>query len=196
LVTKASDGLKHLPADIRMGMAPHSLRATSPKHLQATLAQHTSGPVHIHIAEQPKEVAGIQTWLGARPVEWLLDNGDVNTNWCLIHATHMTGAETSALAKSGAVAGLCPITEADLGDGPFNGPTYLNSGGAFGLGSDSNLNISVTEELRTLEYSQRLRDVARNVMVVGEGSIGATLYKGVALGGAQALDRNARTIAV
>jgi formimidoylglutamate deiminase len=196
LVARARDGLKHLPADGRMGMAPHSLRATSPQQLKAALAQHTSGPVHIHIAEQPKEVADIQTWLGARPVEWLLDNADVNSNWCLIHATHMTDDETTAMATSGAVAGLCPITEANLGDGPFNGPTYLNAGGAFGVGSDSNVNISLTEELRTLEYSQRLRDVARNVMVVGEGSIGATLYTGAALGGAQALDRNAGTIAV
>jgi cytosine/adenosine deaminase-related metal-dependent hydrolase len=107
----------------------------------------------------------------------------------------MTDDETIAMAKSGAVAGLCPITEANLGDGPFNGPTYLNADGAFGVGSDSHVNISLTEELRTLEYSQRLRDMARNVMVVGGGSIGATLYKGAALGGAQALSRNAGVIA-
>jgi cytosine/adenosine deaminase-related metal-dependent hydrolase len=108
----------------------------------------------------------------------------------------MTGAETAAMARSGAVAGLCPITEANLGDGPFNGPAYLAAGGAFGVGSDSNVLISLTEELRTLEYSQRLRDLARNVMVVGEGSVGETLYLGAARGGAQALGRGAGTIAV
>jgi formiminoglutamate deiminase len=125
-----------------------------------------------------------------------LDNSDVNDRWCLIHATHMTAQETYDLAKSGAVAGLCPITEANLGDGPFNGPEYLAAGGAFGVGSDSNVNISLTEELRTLEYSQRLRDCARNVMVHGEGSVGQTLYTGAAQGGAQALARDVGEIAV
>jgi formimidoylglutamate deiminase len=163
--------------------------------LKAALATHKAGPIHIHVAEQPKEVADILAWLGARPVEWLLQNADVNANWCLIHATHMTDSETVAMAKSGAVAGLCPITEANLGDGPFNGPAFLNAGGALGVGSDSNVNISLTEELRTLEYSQRLRDVARNVMVIGEGSIGSTIYKSAARGGAQALDRNSGEIA-
>lgn len=195
LMDCARDRLKQLPIDARIGMAPHSLRATSPTDLKIALAQHKSGPIHIHIAEQPKEVADIQAWLGARPVEWLLQNADVNSDWCLIHATHMTDDETKAMAKSGAVAGLCPITESNLGDGPFNGPTYLKAGGAFGVGSDSNVNISLTEELRTLEYSQRLRDVARNVLVVGEGSIGATIYKGAALGGALALGRNSGEIA-
>jgi formimidoylglutamate deiminase len=195
LLDRAHDGLKQLPIDARIGMAPHSLRATSPSDLKTALAQHKAGPIHIHIAEQPKEVADIQTWLGARPVQWLLQNAEVDSNWCLIHATHMTDAETIALAKSGAVAGLCPITEANLGDGPFNGPTYLNAGGTIGVGSDSNVNISLTEELRTLEYSQRLRDVARNILVVSEGSVGATIYKGAARGGAQALHRNSGEIA-
>lgn len=108
----------------------------------------------------------------------------------------MTTAETKGMAKSGAVAGLCPVTEANLGDGPFNGPEYLNAGGAFGVGSDSNVLVSLTEKLRTLEYSQRLRDVARNVMVVGEGSVGDTLYTGAAKGGAQALGRGTGDISV
>lgn len=196
LVARARDVVAHLPADCQVGIAPHSLRATSPDDLKAVLAAHTAGPVHIHIAEQPKEVADISAWLGARPVEWLLANADVTTNWCLIHATHMTADETTKMAKSGAVAGLCPVTEANLGDGPFNGPGYLEAGGAFGVGSDSNVLISLTEELRTLEYSQRLRDVARNVMVVGEGSVGDTIYTGAAKGGAQALGRGAGEIAV
>jgi formimidoylglutamate deiminase len=196
LVAKARDVVAHLPADCRVGIAPHSLRATSPDDLKAVLAAHTAGPVHIHIAEQPKEVADISAWLGARPVDWLLANAEVTTNWSLIHATHMTADETLKMAKSGAVAGLCPVTEANLGDGPFNGPSYLEAGGAFGVGSDSNVLISLTEELRTLEYSQRLRDVARNVMVVGEGSVGDTIYTGAAKGGAQALGRGAGEIAV
>lgn len=196
LVGRAQAAVSQLPEDCRVGIAPHSLRATSPEDLKAVLAARPNGPVHMHIAEQPKEVADVQAWLNARPVEWLLENTDANTDWCLIHATHMTDAETVNMAKSGVVAGLCPVTEANLGDGPFNGPAYLQAGGAFGVGSDSNVLISLTEELRTLEYSQRLRDIARNVMVVGEGSVGETLYTGAAKGGAQALGRGAGEIAV
>jgi formimidoylglutamate deiminase len=196
LLDKAREGMKHLPADCRIGMAPHSLRATSPNDLECLLSHNNTGPIHIHVAEQPKEVLDIQSWLGARPVEWLLSNAELNSSWCLIHATHMTESESIRMAKSGAVAGLCPVTESNLGDGPFNGPMYLNAGGSFGIGSDSNINISLTEELRTLEYSQRLRDIARNVMVVGEGSVGKTLYLGAARGGAQALGRNAGEIRV
>jgi len=178
-----------LPADTVVGIAPHSLRATCPADLAAAVPLAQGAPVHIHIAEQPKEVADISAWLGARPVEWLLANAPVGPGWCAIHATHMTAAETEALARSGAVAGLCPITEANLGDGPFNGPGWIAAGGAFGLGSDSNVRISLTEELRTLEYSQRLRDLERNVLVPREGSVGAFLYGGAAAGGAQALGR-------
>jgi len=180
----------------RLGLAPHSLRATCPSDLSRALSQHKGGPIHIHVAEQPKEVTDIVSWLGARPVEWLLDNAQVNAEWCLIHATHMTNDETAHLAKSGAVAGLCPITEANLGDRPFNGQLFLANGGAFGIGTDSNVNISLVEELRTLEYSQRLRDVARNVLVQDGGSVGQTLYAGAARGGAQALGRDCGTIAV
>ncbi len=196
LTARAHTIVAALPDDCQVGIAPHSLRATCPDDLAAVLQAHQSGPIHIHIAEQPKEVADITEWLGARPVEWLLQNADVSADWCLIHATHMTETETKDMAKSAAVAGLCPITEANLGDGPFNGPSYLAHGGAFGVGSDSNILISLTEELRTLEYSQRLRDVARNIMVVGEGSIGETLYRGAARGGAQALRRGAGEIAM
>lgn len=196
LTDAARSGLANLPADARMGIAPHSLRATSPADLARALAASKHGPVHMHAAEQPQEVKDIEAWLGARPVEWLLDNADINQDWCLIHATHMTETETRRLAKSGAVAGLCPITEANLGDGPFNGPLYLANAGAFGIGSDSNVNISLTEELRTLEYSQRLRDLARNVMVKDECSTGKTIYLAAAKGGAQALARNAGSIAV
>ena len=140
-----------LPADTRVGIAPHSLRATNPADLARALPLAAGNPIHIHVAEQPKEVADISAWLGARPVEWLLANTPIGADWCAIHATHMTAQETATLAKSGAVAGLCPITEANLGDGPFNGPGWLAAGGAFGIGSDSNVRISLTEELRTLE---------------------------------------------
>ncbi|WP_037255477.1 formimidoylglutamate deiminase [Roseobacter sp. SK209-2-6] len=184
-----------LPADCRVGIAPHSLRATSPRDLEDVLQAHGEGPVHIHIAEQPKEVQEVLEGMSARPVEWLLENAPVDAHWCLIHATHMTDEETRNMAASGAVAGLCPVTEANLGDGPFNGATYLQAGGAFGVGSDSNVLISLTEELRTLEYSQRLRDLSRNVLVPGsEGSVGQTLYCGAAAGGAQALGRKSGRI--
>ena len=196
LVARAKAQVAQLPADCQVGIAPHSLRATSPDDLAAVLTAHPDGPIHIHIAEQPQEVRDIESWLGARPVAWLLENVDVSSKWCLIHATHMTTAETMQMAHSGAVAGLCPVTEANLGDGPFNGPAYLEAGGAFGVGSDSNVLIGLAEELRMLEYSQRLRDVARNVMVTAEGSVGEALYTGAAQGGARALGRGAGEIAV
>ncbi len=185
-----------LPTDCKVGIAPHSLRATSPALLQEVTRHFPDCPIHIHIAEQPREVEDVSEWLGARPVEWLIDHMDVDQRWCLVHATHMTDTETIAMAKSGAVAGLCPITEANLGDGPFNGPTYLAAGGTIGLGSDSNVRISLSEEIRTLEYSQRLRDVSRNVLLTGEGSVGETLYRRCLAGGAQALGRHSGAITV
>ncbi len=181
--------------DMTVGIAPHSLRATAPHDLEAVLAEARQGPVHIHIAEQQQEVSDVQAALGARPVAWLLDNADVDDRWCLIHATHMTMAETRALARSGAVAGLCPVTEANLGDGTFSGRLFVETGGAFGIGSDSNIRVSLTDELRTLEYSQRLQDQTRAVMTRGAGSVGQALYTSAAIGGAQALDRNSGVIA-
>ena len=185
-----------LPADCRIGIAPHSLRATTPDDLSRVLPLAQGNPVHIHVAEQPQEVADILAWLGARPVEWLLANTPIGPDWCAIHATHMTAAETEGLARSGAVAGLCPVTEANLGDGPFNGPGWLSANGQFGIGSDSNVRISMVGELRMLEYSQRLRDLSRNVMVASAGSVGRFLYQGAARGGARALGRDAGRIAV
>ncbi len=195
LVDDCRTSLNALPPDARVGVAPHSLRATSPSDLKTLLAACSQGPVHMHIAEQPGEVADVSKKLGQRPVEWLLENHDVDPRWCLIHATHMTQAETQALARSGAVVGLCPITEANLGDGPFNGATFLAAGGAFGVGSDSNVRISLVEELRMLEYSQRLRDLGRNILAMDGTSTGATLYLGAAGGGAQALGRGEGRIA-
>ncbi len=196
LVESTRVAARALPFDTRVGIAPHSLRATNPADLALALPLAAGNPIHIHVAEQPGEVADICAWLGARPVEWLLSNTPIDAQWCPIHATHMTPEETAGLAKSGAVAGLCPITEANLGDGPFNGPAWLRAGGAFGIGSDSNVRISLTEELRTLEYSQRQRDLARNVMIAQDGSVGQFLYVGAALGGAQALGRKSGQIAV
>ncbi|WP_293576641.1 formimidoylglutamate deiminase [Phaeobacter sp.] len=196
LQARCRSSLPDAPADTAVGIAPHSLRAIRPSDLTELLAAVPTGPVHIHIAEQLQEVADVTANHGQSPVAWLLDQVEVDDRWCLIHATHMTSAETLAMAQSGAVAGLCPVTEANLGDGAFNGPEFITAVGQFGVGSDSNIRISLTEELSTLEYSQRLRDMARGVMVVGEGSVGTTLFCGSARGGAQALGRDTGEIAV
>ena len=196
IVEGARAELTALPADCCLGLAPHSLRAMAPEDWAAIHALDTGGPLHIHAAEQPREVQEVQGWLGARPVEWLLDTQAVDGRWCLIHATQMTPDETLRLAASGAVAGLCPITEANLGDGVFDGSRFLGAGGRFGLGSDSNVRISLAEEIRALEYSQRLRDLSRNVLApepVGDAAshTGARLFLGAAEGGARALGRDA-----
>lgn len=194
LVVAAARHVHAVGSDSRLGLAPHSLRATSPDDLRDLMPLAKERPIHIHIAEQPKEVSDIKAWLGARPVEWLMQNLSVDDAWCAIHATHMTAAELRDLAHSGAVAGLCPVTESNLGDGPFAGPGWLAHGGQFGVGTDSNVRISMTEELRTLEYSQRLRDLARNVMLLGDGSVGASLYGLAAEGAAKALGRDSGQI--
>ena len=169
-----------------LGIAPHSLRAVTPDELAALLPMAKGGPIHLHIAEQVKEVEDCLTSLKARPVAWLLDHMPVDERWCLIHATHMSADETMRLARTGAVAGLCPITEANLGDGIFNGPDFTGAGGRFGIGSDSNVEISLGGELRMLEYSQRLKHRARNVMG-GVYSTGRSLFDRALQGGAQAL---------
>ena len=150
--------------DAIVGIAPHSLRAVTPEELTALIPMAEGAPIHIHIAEQTREVEDCLAHTGQRPVEWLFDHAPVDAQWCLVHATHMTPEETARLAKSGAVAGLCPITEANLGDGLFPARDYLKQGGRFGIGSDSNVLISVAEELRLLEYGQRLIHRERNVL--------------------------------
>ncbi|WP_237153052.1 formimidoylglutamate deiminase [Oryzibacter oryziterrae] len=170
-----------------VGLAPHSLRAVTAEELAALTDLAGSGPVHIHIAEQTGEVEACLTATGARPVEWLLDHAAVDPRWCLVHATHMTADETARLARSGAVAGLCPITEANLGDGIFSGAAFAGAGGAWGIGSDSNVELSVAGELRMFEYSQRLAARARNVMSLREGSTGRQLFDAALAGGARAL---------
>jgi formimidoylglutamate deiminase len=170
-----------------VGVAPHSLRAATPDELAAVVPFAKEAPIHIHIAEQMKEVDDCIAWSGKRPVEWLLANQPVDQRWCLIHATHMTEAETLGMARAGAIAGLCPITEANLGDGVFNGPAFLDAGGAFGIGSDSNVLIGVSDELRQLEYSQRLAHRARNVLAAPGQSNGRNLFDRAVRGGGQAL---------
>lgn len=169
------------------GVAPHSLRAVTPDELTDVVAMAGDKPVHIHISEQVKEVEDSIAWSGRRPVEWLLDNQAVDGRWCFIHATHMTEAETRGMAEAGAVAGLCPITEANLGDGTFPAPDSFAAGGRYGVGSDSNVLIGLPDELRQLEYSQRLFHRARNVLAVPGGSTGRALFDGALIGGAAAL---------
>ncbi len=180
----------------RLGIAPHSLRAVTEDELQALVAAHGAGPVHIHIAEQTREVDDCVAACGQRPVERLLANFPVDGRWCLIHATHLTPAETQGIAASGAVVGLCPVTEANLGDGLFPAGQFLALGGRIGIGSDSNVEISVREELKLLEYGQRLAHRQRNVLSMGEGSTGRALFAANLAGGAQALAAPAPELAV
>ncbi|MBB4576447.1 formimidoylglutamate deiminase [Rhizobium lentis] len=170
-----------------LGLAPHSLRAATPEELMKLVPMAGDGPIHIHVAEQVKEVEDCIAWSGARPVHWLLDHMPVDKRWCLIHATHMTEDETRRMAKSGAIAGLCPITEANLGDGAFAAPLFVEEGGRYGIGSDSNVRISLSEELRQLEYSQRLALRARNVVAAPGGSTALALFSQALAGGGEAL---------
>ena len=173
--------------DAILGMAPHSLRAVTPEQLAALLPLAAGGPIHMHAAEQTGEVEQCVAWSGARPVQWLLDHAPVDERWCLVHATHLDDDEVVRLAARGTVAGLCPITEANLGDGIFRAPEYLAAKGRFGIGTDSNVSIGVADELRQLEYSQRLRERARNVVSGTEPSTGRTLFEQALRGGSQAL---------
>jgi formimidoylglutamate deiminase len=190
---RAHDGLQ-----ARIGVALHSLRAVPADSLAAVLAADPApgGPLHIHVAEQTGEVDDCLRERGARPVDWLLDHAEVDARWCLVHATHMSGAERQRLAASGAVAGLCPTTEANLGDGLFALPEWLALGGAFGIGSDSHISVSAAEELRWLEFGQRLRLLRRNVAAPPTGgSTGQALWLAACLGGAQASGRPIGAIA-
>ncbi|RWC38855.1 MAG: formimidoylglutamate deiminase [Mesorhizobium sp.] len=194
LIEKSRESVRALNQAV-VGVAPHSLRAATPEELAEVAEIVPDGPIHIHIAEQVKEVEDCLAWSGARPVEFLLGHAKVDKRWCLIHATHMTDAETVAMAKSGAIAGLCPITEANLGDGTFAAPLFRDHGGRFGVGSDSNVLIGLPDELRQLEYSQRLAHRARNVLAVAGGSTGRALFDAALDGGRVALGAGASQIA-
>jgi len=163
LLERARSAVKGLDEPV-VGLAPHSLRAVSPQQLGALESMAGGLPIHIHIAEQVREVEDCLAWSGSRPVAWLLDNAAVDHRWCLVHATHMTPEETRRMARTGAVAGLCPVTEANLGDGLFPARDFLAAGGCWGAGSDSNVMIDATEELRLFEYGQRLHHRGRNIL--------------------------------
>ena len=185
----------------RLGLAPHSLRAVAPEGLRDALAGlqalDATAPVHIHIAEQTGEVDACLAWSGQRPVEWLLNNVDVNARWCLVHATHMTPVEYQRGAHSGAVAGICPTTEANLGDGIFDMPLWREHGGAWGLGSDSHASVNAAEEMMWLEYGQRLQRRSRNVLAnAAHAQVATALLLQATAGGAQASGRAVAGLAV
>ncbi len=178
----------------RLGLAPHSLRAVPPEGLRQALAGldaiDATAPIHIHIAEQTKEVDDCIAWSRQRPVAWLLDHADVNARWCLVHATHMDTDEYARAARSGAVAGLCPTTEANLGDGIFDLPAWRAAGGVWGVGSDSHICVNAAEELLMLEYSQRLATRQRNVVADrGQPHVATAMTLAAVQGGAQAAGR-------
>ena len=191
LFTAIKRHLPALPSDIGIGVAPHSLRAVSKEGIEAAISLAPEGPVHIHVAEQIEEVKEVSAKLGAPPVQWLLSNMPVDARWCLVHATHLDRNESDDLAQSGAIAGLCPTTEANLGDGVFGALRFMEAGGKFGVGTDSNTRISVVEELRLLEVSQRLTSKQRVILADDETpSNGRFLCMNAAAGGATALQRD------
>ena len=195
LVEEAGTALTALP-DARLGVAPHSLRAVGRDDLVRVAGLVPHGPVHMHLAEQRAEVVEVEAAWGARPVDWALANLPLDPRWCLIHCTRMEPRETLALAATGAVAGLCPITESNLGDGIFDGVRWLDAGGRIAFGSDSNIRISLTEELRVLDHSQRLRDGTRAALASPQRSTARRLFDAACTGGAQAAGRDSGRIAV
>ncbi len=194
LYDAAAQGVSGLPGDACMGVAPHSLRAVAPEGLPDLRAL-TSGPMHMHLAEQQAEVDEILAAYGQRPVEWVLHHMDPDPGMTFIHCTQMLPHETLGLAQSGAVAGLCPITESSLGDGIFDGVRFLQAGGRIAVGSDSNIRISLSEELRTLDYSQRLRDRSRAALASTTRSTGRRVFEAALEGGALAAGRETGQIA-
>ncbi|MCB1342063.1 MAG: formimidoylglutamate deiminase [Pseudooceanicola sp.] len=187
--------LKALPGDTRLGLAPHSLRAVDPDDLAALRELACDNPFHMHLAEQVAEVTEVQAMLGARPVEYVLDKIGPDARCTFIHCTQMEPHETEGLARSGAVAGLCPITESSLGDGIFDGVRWMQSGSALSIGSDSNIRIALAEELRTLDYSQRLRDLSRAALATPQKSTGRMLFDAACHGGALSAGRDCGGIA-
>jgi formimidoylglutamate deiminase len=188
-----ADARSQAGVGLRFGLSPHSLRAVPPESLLACAsglaAMDESAPIHIHVAEQRAEVDACVAVLRARPVEWVLGNAPAGANWCFIHATHTTDAERQGMATRGVVAGLCPSTEGNLGDGIFGLPVFVAGGGRFGIGTDSHVGLDAFSELRLLEYSQRLRSETRNVLAGADGHSGRVLWQGAARGGAVAAAR-------
>ena len=187
-------------ANWNLGVAPHSLRAVSPAMLKDLVdglsAVDRKAPIHIHLAEQIKEVNDCLTWSEQRPVEWLFSNMPVDSRWCLAHCTHISQSEAEKLSASGAVVGLCPTTEGNLGDGIFPFYRFREKRGRWGIGGDSHVSQSPVEELRWLEYVQRLVARRRNIAASpAQPSVGATLWREAAAGGARALARPMGAIA-
>jgi formimidoylglutamate deiminase len=191
----ARKALATLP-DAEIGYAPHSLRAVTPDELRKLLAMNKGEPFHIHVAEQMREVRDCEAWSGRRPVRWLIGEMPVDRRWCLVHATHMDDDELRELASTGATVGLCPITEANLGDGVCPAAAFVAAGGSIGVGSDSNVRIDLPLELSLLEYGQRLTLQKRNVMGSAGQSTGRALYAAARTGGARALGQNSGGIEV
>ncbi len=195
LVERATEAARSDPL-ARVGIAPHSLRAVGrPELVEAIDGIDRALPIHIHVAEQRLEVEEAIAALGARPIRWLLDEIGLDARWCLVHATHADPDELASVAASGAVAGLCPTTEANLGDGIFPAPAYAAANGRFGIGSDSHVSVDIAEELRLLEYGQRLIHERRNLLKDEQGRVGRHLLEQAARGGAQALAQPAGAIA-
>ena len=184
-----------LQNDCTLGTAPHSLRAVSAADVKKHVKLAGSGPFHMHLAEQLAELKECQAVLGCTPAEWVLANLPLTPRYCFIHCTQMQPAETVALARSGVVAGLCPSTEFNLGDGIFDAVRWLENSGKVGIGSDSNVRIALAEELRMLEYSQRLRDHSRAALATPDQSSGRRLFDAICHGGANAAARNSGEIA-
>jgi formimidoylglutamate deiminase len=187
IVESSRKAARALPAG-NVGVAPHSLRAVSPEELPSVVALASGGPVHIHVAEQMREVEDCVAWCGRRPIEYLFEAATVDDRWCLVHATHATAEELERITAAGAVVGLCPMTEASLGDGVFSALEFQQRGGRLGIGTDSNVLLDAGAELRTLEYSQRLTLRRRNVLAGESGhSTGRSLFDAALAGGTQAL---------
>ncbi len=196
LLDGARRAVSALPSDCVTGTAPHSLRAVASEDVPRIVELARGGPIHMHLAEQQAEVAEVKAAYGARPVEWALDNLPIDERWSLIHLTQMTAGETRAMARTGASAGLCPLTEASLGDGIFDGVRWFGNGGAMAIGSDSNIRISLAEELRQLDTSQRLRDHSCAALATADLSTGRRLMDLAARGGAQAAGRGSGRIEI
>jgi formimidoylglutamate deiminase len=191
-VLRLVERLQH--SDARVGLAPHSLRAVPPEALADAVAGldqlDPDAPIHLHIAEQQREVDDCVAWSGKRPVQWLLEHAAVDARWCLVHATHVDEAELAGIVASGATVGLCPSTEANLGDGLFPAARFLDAGGHWGIGSDSHASIDAADELRLLEYGQRLTLQRRNVLASEQVACVATrLWADAVAGGARAAAR-------
>jgi len=188
-------------SNTNVGIAPHSLRAVDKTSLSSAVA-HVRGlnpqaPIHIHISEQQKEVDDCLAHYGKRPVQWLLDNAELDKHWCLIHATHINEEERKGIITKQAIAGICPTTEANLGDGVFPTTEFMAENGTIAIGSDSHISVNPIEELRWLEYVQRLTKQQRAILASTEqASVGQHLWQQAAIGGAQSTNSNTGYLAI